>query len=104
MERSTGKVIYARPNFEAHERYELSVTNNMQYFDESGAALQRLSKDVARDLVTSILENFLSPEQFLQRVQKAPPAPVYLFLGPEVYQLSACRRALVEKVLAPRRS
>jgi len=43
----------------------------------------------------------LSPEQFLQRVQKAPPAPVYLFLGPEVYQLSACRRALVDKVLAP---
>jgi DNA polymerase III subunit delta len=26
---------------------------------------------------------------------------VYLFLGPEVYQLSACRRALVEKTLAP---
>jgi DNA polymerase III subunit delta len=43
----------------------------------------------------------LSPEQFLQRVQKGPPAPVYLFLGSEVYQLSACRRALVEKVLAP---
>jgi len=43
----------------------------------------------------------LSPEQFLQRVQKAPPAPVYLFLGPEVFQLSACRRALVDKVLAP---
>jgi DNA polymerase-3 subunit delta len=43
----------------------------------------------------------LSPEQFLQRVQKAPPAPVYLFLGSEVYQLSSCRRALVEKVLAP---
>jgi DNA polymerase-3 subunit delta len=43
----------------------------------------------------------LSPEQFLQRLEKAPPAPIYLFLGPEVYQLSACRRALVDKVLAP---
>lgn len=43
----------------------------------------------------------MSPEQFLQRLQKAQPAPVYLFLGPEVYQLSACRRALVEKVLGP---
>jgi DNA polymerase-3 subunit delta len=43
----------------------------------------------------------LSPEQFLSRIQKGPPAPVYLFLGPEVYQLSACRRALVEKMLAP---
>src|ERR1700728_956355 len=43
----------------------------------------------------------LSPDQFLQRIQKSPPAPVYLFLGLEVYQLSACRRALVVKVLAP---
>ena len=43
----------------------------------------------------------MSPDQFLQRIQKSPPAPVYLFLGPEVYQLSACRRALVDKVLAP---
>lgn len=58
VERATGKVIFSRPNFEAHERYELSVNNNLQYFDESGAALQRLSRDVARDLVTSILENF----------------------------------------------
>jgi DNA polymerase-3 subunit delta len=43
----------------------------------------------------------LSPEQFLQRIPKSPPAPVYLFLGPEVYQLSACRRALVDKILTP---
>jgi len=58
VERSTGKVIFNRPLYEAHERYELSVTNNIQYFDESGAALERLSKDVARDLVSSILDNF----------------------------------------------
>lgn len=58
VERSTGKVIFARPNFDARERYELSVTNNVQYFDESGAAVQRLSRDVARDMVTAILENF----------------------------------------------
>ena len=57
-ERATGKVIFARPYYEAHERYELSVTNNYQYFDESGAGVQRLSKDVARDMVTSILDNF----------------------------------------------
>lgn len=43
----------------------------------------------------------MSPDQFLQRLQKGPVAPVYLFLGPEVYQLGACRRALVEKTLAP---
>ena len=58
IERATGKVIFARPSYEAHQRYELSTTDNYQYFDESGAGLQRLSKDVARDLVTSILENF----------------------------------------------
>jgi hypothetical protein len=58
VERATGKMIFSRPNFEVHERYELSATNNIQYFDESGAALERLSKDVARDLVTSILDNF----------------------------------------------
>ena len=43
----------------------------------------------------------MSPEQFLQRIEKTQPAPVYLFLGPEVYQLGACRRALVEKTIAP---
>lgn len=57
-ERATGKVIFTRPFYEAHERYEAAVTNNYQYFDESGAAVQRLSKDVARDMVTSILDNF----------------------------------------------
>jgi DNA polymerase-3 subunit delta len=43
----------------------------------------------------------LSPEQFLQRLRKGPPAPVYLFLGPELYQLGLCRRALIEKALPP---
>jgi len=57
-DRETGKVIFSRPRYEAHERYELSTTNDTQYFDESGAGIQRLSVDVARDLVTSILENF----------------------------------------------
>ncbi len=42
----------------------------------------------------------MSPEQFLQRIQKSPPEPVYLFLGPEAYQLGACRRGLVAKTLA----
>jgi len=57
-DRTTGKVIFTRPRFEAHERYEVAVTNTNQYFDESGAALQRLSQDVARDVVSAILENF----------------------------------------------
>jgi outer membrane lipopolysaccharide assembly protein LptE/RlpB len=56
-ERATGKVIYSRPNFDVHQRYELSITAKA-YFEESDAALDRLSRDVARDLVSSILENF----------------------------------------------
>jgi DNA polymerase III subunit delta len=43
----------------------------------------------------------LSPEIFLQRVRKSPLAPVYLFIGPELYQLGACRKALIEKALSP---
>jgi DNA polymerase-3 subunit delta len=43
----------------------------------------------------------LSPDQFLQRIRKNPPADAYLFLGSELYQLDACRRALVERVLGP---
>jgi DNA polymerase-3 subunit delta len=43
----------------------------------------------------------LSPEQFLQRLRKGPPAPVYLFIGPELYQLGLCRQALIHKVLPP---
>jgi len=58
VERSTGKVIYAQPNMQIHQRYEVSTTSDNQYFDESGAGIQRLSRDVARDLVTSILDNF----------------------------------------------
>jgi hypothetical protein len=53
----SGKVLFERPNIEFRERYEISV-NPQQYFDESQAALQRLSKDVARTVVSAILENF----------------------------------------------
>ncbi|MFN7992647.1 MAG: LPS assembly lipoprotein LptE [Bryobacteraceae bacterium] len=56
-ERTTGKILFNRPSFEVRERYEISV-NPQAYFDESGAGMARLSKDVARDVVTSILENF----------------------------------------------
>lgn len=43
----------------------------------------------------------MSPEQFVQRLQKSQPAPVYLFLGPELYQLGVCRTALLNKILPP---
>lgn len=56
-ERATGKVLFSRPLFEARERYEISVSPQA-YFDESSAGMARLSRDVARDVVASILENF----------------------------------------------
>ncbi len=56
-ERSTGKVLYQRNGFEFRERYTISI-NPQAYFDESSTALQRVSKDAARSIVTAILENF----------------------------------------------
>ena len=56
-ERATGKVLFTRPSFEVRERYEISV-DPQAYFDESGAGIDRLGRDVARDVVTSILEKF----------------------------------------------
>jgi outer membrane lipopolysaccharide assembly protein LptE/RlpB len=53
----TGKVLISKPNMEFRERYEIAV-NPGQYFDESEAAMSRLSVDVAKDLVSSILEQF----------------------------------------------
>ena len=58
VERATGKVIFTRPGFDVRQRYEISVSNPTAYFDESDAALDRLSRDVARDIVAAILESF----------------------------------------------
>ena len=46
-----------RPNFEVHESYEISIDPG-QYFEESDAALDRVSQQVARQVVSAILENF----------------------------------------------
>jgi DNA polymerase III subunit delta len=43
----------------------------------------------------------LSPDQFLDRMRKSPPAPVYLFMGLEGYQRGRCRKALLDRVLTP---
>jgi DNA polymerase III subunit delta len=42
----------------------------------------------------------MTPEQFLDQLQKRGPQPVYLFLGPEGYNRERCRKALVAAVLA----
>jgi hypothetical protein len=56
-DRSTGAVLFSRPGQEFRERYEISV-DPRAYFDESTAALERLSRDVARSVVSAVLENF----------------------------------------------
>lgn len=57
VERATGKVLFTRPNYDFRERYEVSV-DQTQYFEESGQGLERLSRDVARTLLSAILEAF----------------------------------------------
>jgi hypothetical protein len=56
-ERATGKVLFTRPSFDWKVQYEIS-TNSRTFFDESNVALDRLSRDVARMVVSAILENF----------------------------------------------
>ncbi len=51
------KVVYANPNFVFREEYQVSQTTS-GLFQEDQAALDRLSRDVARTLVTEVLENF----------------------------------------------
>ena len=41
----------------------------------------------------------MTPEQFLARLAKNGPEPAYLFLGPEAFERTRCRRALLDAVL-----
>jgi outer membrane lipopolysaccharide assembly protein LptE/RlpB len=52
-----GNVLFSRPDFEARERYEIS-TDQRAYLEESDPALDRLSRYVARMVVSAVLENF----------------------------------------------
>lgn len=56
-DRATGKVLFQRSGYEFRERYEISV-DPQTYFDETGTAMPRVSRDAARSIVTAILENF----------------------------------------------
>jgi outer membrane lipopolysaccharide assembly protein LptE/RlpB len=56
-EKKTGKVLFSRPDYTISEQYEISV-DPKSYFDESPAAVDRLSRDVARSVVSGILERF----------------------------------------------
>jgi hypothetical protein len=55
--RATKAVLFSRPGAEFRERYEISI-DPKAYFDESGTAMERLSKSVARSVVSAILEAF----------------------------------------------
>ncbi len=56
-ERTTGKSLYQANGYEFRERYEISE-NATTYFDESGTAVQRVTRDAARTIVSAILEKF----------------------------------------------
>ncbi len=56
-ERATGKALYFRSNLAVRSQYESSV-NAQQYFDESSSAIDRLSQNLARSVVSGVLENF----------------------------------------------
>ena len=57
VERTTGKKLYTRPNFEMRERYQISI-DPAAFFEESDAALARASEQTAQQVVSSILNNF----------------------------------------------
>lgn len=54
-ERATKKVLYSRTSMEVRERYEITA-DQRSYIDESDAALARMSRSVAQQVVSSILE------------------------------------------------
>src|ERR1700688_4513672 len=43
----------------------------------------------------------MTPEQFLARLAKNGPERAYLFLGPEAFERTRCRRALLDAILSP---
>jgi outer membrane lipopolysaccharide assembly protein LptE/RlpB len=52
-----GTVLFSNPNYTFREEYEISQ-QAASFFNEESPALQRLSQDVARSLVSNILEGF----------------------------------------------
>ena len=53
----TGKVLYQNPAYLFREQYQVS-RELTSFFEEDSPALQRLSQDFARTLVSNILEGF----------------------------------------------
>lgn len=57
VERATGKVLFSRPYLEFRNRYEIS-NDEINYFDESQPAMDRVASEAARSVVSAILESF----------------------------------------------
>lgn len=57
IERATGRLLYQRTGWQVQERYEISA-DQAAYIEESDAALDRLSREVARAVVSGLLEGF----------------------------------------------
>jgi hypothetical protein len=56
-DRKTGKVLYRNDNFVFREPYEIS-TDIPSFFEESGPAMDRVSRDFARRLVAEMRESY----------------------------------------------
>jgi outer membrane lipopolysaccharide assembly protein LptE/RlpB len=54
---SHGKVLFANPNYLFRDQYQVSREIS-SFFEEESPALQRLSRDLARTLVSDILESY----------------------------------------------
>jgi outer membrane lipopolysaccharide assembly protein LptE/RlpB len=53
----TGKVLFDNPNYIFREQYQVSREVS-SFFEEESPAVERLSRDLARTLVASVLERF----------------------------------------------
>jgi len=53
----SGKVLFEDPNYVFREEYQIS-SQVSSFFQEEGPALDRLSRDFARSLVSTLLEGF----------------------------------------------
>lgn len=57
VDRHTQKVLFTNSNYTFREQYQINQ-NPSALFEEQDPALDRLARDLARTLVTDILENF----------------------------------------------
>lgn len=57
VERATGRVLFSRSSLAFRQNYSIAADPH-QFLDEVSPALDRVSRDVGRDVVSSVLESF----------------------------------------------